>query len=216
MAWVASAHVCARPIVLSMPAGASMPRMDMPGMDMSGMDMSGMDMASGSMPMLRTPAGTMMLCPVVVGLIALSALLGTWAIVTACRDRHRALTLRVLMRALAQLPVVRTFGALAGAGGLAIAAIVAVDGHGSFGPALVVTLTFILAGISLGATIASLVLARCITALYARLLIAVAGAIAARRGPQRAFRLPAPCPPHAAVVAITFGRGLRAPPPPAH
>ena len=98
IAWVASAHVCARPIVVSM-SGASMPGMDM-----------------GSMPMAtaQTPFGTVTICPVVLGLIALSTLLAAWAIVTGWRDRHRALTLTVLARTLARLPVLRTFVARKG------------------------------------------------------------------------------------------------------
>jgi hypothetical protein len=203
MAWAASAHVCARPLV-----------MDMSGMSMA--TMPGMDMASGTMPMLQTPAGSVMLCPVVVGLIVLSTLLGAWSIVTASRDRHRTLTLTLLVRALARLPVLRTFGALVAAGALAIAAIVAVDGHGAFSLALAVTLAALLGGIAIGATIASLVLARCILALCARLLIAVIGAIAERRTAGRTWNRRSMRAPRACVVAIVSGRGLRAPPLPAH
>jgi hypothetical protein len=216
MAWVASARVCARPIVVQLTGAASsatMP-MDMSGMDMSHMSMSGGDM--NAMPMMNTPVGSVMICPVVLGLIGISTLLAGWALVAAWRDRHRALTLAVLVRALARLPVLRTFAALALAGGLAIAAIVAVDGGTTFSLSLGVMLAFVLAGISIAATLCSLVAARAIVALCARLIVAIAGASAARRTAVRFARSPRRRPLHAPVVALAFGRGLRAPPLPAH
>ncbi len=208
-AWAASAHVCARPIVMTMSGGG------MAGMAMSG-DMPGMDMASGAMPMLQMPGGTVMLCPVVAALIALSTLLGAWAIVTAARDPHRALTALLLVRVLARLPLLRTFGALVGAGGLAVAAIVAVDGHASFSLPLLVTLVLLLAGTSLAAAIGSVAVSRFVLAWCARVLVAIRAAIAQRPGGFRALRRRAARALHAALVAIAFGRGLRAPPLPAH
>jgi hypothetical protein len=218
MTWVASARVCARPIVVHLcggaKAGTSMARMDMSGMDMSHMDMSGMAMAG--MPTVNTPVGSVMICPVVVGLIVLATTLAAWALIAGWRDRHRALTLAVLVRALARLPVLRTFAALSLTGGLAIATIVAVDGGTTFSASLCAFLTILLAGASIAATLCSLAVARCIVALCARLFVAIAGAIAERRVASRTYRALRRRPLHAPVVAIAFGRGLRAPPLPAH
>ena len=189
MAWVASARVCARPIA--------------------------MNAMSTSMPMpmpMAMPAGTAMICPVVVGLIVLSTVLAAWAIVTVSRDRRRASTLTGVVRALARLPVLRTFGALVAGGGVAIAAIVAVDGGVAFDPSLCAMLALTLAGISIATTLTALVVARCVVALCVRLLVAIAGAIGERRGAVRAFRRRALRAAHASVVAIATGRGLRAPP----
>jgi len=220
MAWIASSSICARPIVVHLTGAASsatMP-MDMSGMDMSHMDMPHMDMAGdmGAMPMMKTPAGSVMICPVVLGLIGISTLLAGWALIAAWRDRDRTLTLAVLVRALARLPVLRTFAALALAGGLAIAAIVAVDGGTTFSLSLGVMLAFVLSGISIAATLCSLVAARAIVALCARLIVVIAGAIAERRTAARFARSLRRRPLHAPVVALAFGRGLRAPPLPAH
>jgi len=172
--------------------------------------MSGAGMSA--MPMMDTPVGTVMICPVVLGLIGLSVLLAGWALVAAWRDRHRALTLAVLVRTLARLPVLRSFAALALGGGLAIAAIVAVDGGTSFSLSLGLTLALVLAGISIGATLGSLAVARAIVALCARLIVAIAGAIAERRSTPGFARSLRRRPLHAPVVALAFGRGLRAPP----
>jgi hypothetical protein len=225
MAWIASSSICARPIVVHLTGAASsatMP-MDMSGMDMSGMDMSHMDMSHmdmagdmGAMPMMKTPAGSVMICPVVLGLIGISTLLAGWALIAAWRDRDRTLTLAVLVRALARLPVLRTFAALSLAGGLAIAAIVAVDGGTTFSLSLGVMLAFVLSGISIAATLCSLVAARAIVALCARLIVVIVGAIAERRTAARFARSLRRRPLHAPVVALAFGRGLRAPPLPAH
>jgi hypothetical protein len=200
IAWVASAHVCARPIVVSM-SGASMPGMDM-----------------GSMPMAtaQTPFGTVTICPVVLGLIALSTLLAAWAIVTGWRDRHRALTLTVLARTLARLPVLPTFVALAASGGLAIGTIVAVDGGVALSLALCATLAAILAGVSIVATLCSLALARVILALCERLIVALACAIGERVAGARSLGTIAFRPVSIASFPLSFGRGLRAPPLPAH
>ena len=161
-----------------------------------------------SMPM---PAGPAMICPVVVGLIVLSTVLAAWAILTVSRDRQRAATLTGVLRALARLPVLRTFGALVAGGGVAIAAIVAVDGGVAFDPSLCAMLALTLAGISIAATLAALMFARCVIALCARLLVVIAGAIAQRRGAVRVRRR-ALRAAHASVVATATGRGLRAPP----
>jgi hypothetical protein len=211
MAWVASARICARPIVVHLcgaKAAASMP------MDMSSMTMSAADMSA--MPMMSTPVGSVMICPVVLGLIVIATLLAGWALIAAWRDRHRALTLTVLVRALARLPVLRTFAVLAIAGGLAIAAIVAVDGQTSFSLALGLVLACMLGGISILATLCSLIAARAIVALCARLIVVIAGAIADRRIAARFTRNLRRRPLHAPVVSLAFGRGLRAPPLPAH
>jgi hypothetical protein len=205
---VASTRICARPVVVQLCGGAkaalAMSQMNMPGMDM------------GTMPTMATPVGSVMICPVVMGLIVLSTVLAAWSLFTAWHDRHRVVTLTRLVRVLARLPVVRTFASLALAGGLAIATIVAVDGGTTPSLALALTLTVLLAAISIAATLGSLAIARCIVALCARFIVAIAGAIAERRAAARSYRSLRRRPFHATLVALVFGRGLRAPPLPAH
>jgi hypothetical protein len=193
MAWVASAHVCARPIVM-----ASMP---------------GMDMTSMPMPSAQTPFGSVTICPVVLGLIVLSTLLAAWAIVTCRRDPHAAVSYGVLARTLARLPVFPTFVALASSGGLAIGTIVAVDGGVALSLSLCATLAALLAGIALAATLCSLGLARLALALCARLIVTLARAIGERAAPVRASFIAPIRPLPVAAFPIAFGRGLRAPPP---
>jgi hypothetical protein len=206
MAWVASARVCARPLLVHLAGAASSANMPM---DMSQIGMS-------AMPTMSTPAGGVMICPVVLGLIVLSTLLAGWALIAAWRDRHRAVTLAMLVRALAHLPVLRTFAALALTGGLAIAAIVAVDGGTTYSLSLGLVLALVLAGISIAATLCALIVARAIVALCARLIVAIAGAIGERSSALRFARSLRRRPLHAPVVSLAFGRGLRAPPLPAH
>ncbi len=169
-----------------------------------------MDDAMMPMPM----HGAVMLCPVVVGLIALSTLLSAWALVTGWRDRHRALTLAVMMRTLARLPVMRTFGALAAAGGIAIGTIVAVDGGSAIDPSLCAVLASILAAASLVATFGAVLIARVVLAFCARIFLAFVRSVGERRSATRAIRRPRALPHR--FRSITFGRGLRAPPLPAH
>ena len=185
-AWVASTRICAHPIAMQM------------------------DNA-----MLPMPAhGAVMLCPVVVGLIVLSTLLSAWALVTGWRDRHRALTLTVITRVLARLPMMQTFAALAAAGGIAIGTIVAVDGGSAIDPSLCALLASILAASSLIATFGAVLIARVVLAFCARILLALARAIGERRAVARAIRRRRALPHR--FYSITFGRDLRAPPPPAH
>jgi hypothetical protein len=164
--------------------------------------------------MVQTPFGGVMICPVVLGLIVLSTLLAAWAIVAGWRDRHRLLTISVLVRALARLSVLRTFVALAASGGCAIGTIVAVDGGVAVSPSLCATLAIILAGISILATLCSIALARCVIALCARLIVALARAIDERNAGARRAILVAIRPLPLASFPIAFGRGLRAPPTP--
>jgi hypothetical protein len=210
MAWLASTHVCVRPIVLTM-CGHRADAMRMGSMSMP-MPMSAA--APMSMPMVQTPFGGVMICPVVLGLIVLSTLLAAWAIVAGWRDRHRLLTISVLVRALARLSVLRTFVALAASGGCAIGTIVAVDGGVAVSPSLCATLAIILAGISILATLCSIALARCVIALCARLIVALARAIDERNAGARRAILVAIRPLPLASFPIAFGRGLRAPPTP--
>jgi hypothetical protein len=129
-----------------------------------------------------------------------------------CRDGHRTVTTAVLLRTLARLPVVPAFVALALTGAAAIAAIVAVDGGVPFDMALVATLATIVAGIALGAVLASLALARLILAFCERLAVALALALGdARCVPVRVHR-PVAVPLRTGVLATASGRGLRAPP----
>jgi hypothetical protein len=208
IAWVASAHLCTRPIVVQLCGGGAM--------TMDGSAMPGMAATTMPMAMAHTPFGDVMVCPVVLGLIVLSAALGTWAIVSGWRDPDRLLSLTVLVRSLARLPVLRTFALLAGGGGLAMGTIVAVDGHTALSLSLCATLALILAGISSVATLCSVAIARLVVAFCTRLIVALARAIAYRRPrPALSCRVAAR-PPQAAVVPTAFGRGLRAPPLPAH
>jgi hypothetical protein len=199
IAWVGSAHVCARPMVVAMPGS------------MAGMDMGSMPMATA-----QTPFGAVTICPVVLGLIVLSTALAAWAIAAGWRDRHRAVTLTVLARTLARLPVLHTFVALAASGGLAIGTIVAVDGGVALSLPLCATLAGILAGISIVATLCSLALARLILALCARLILALARAIDERLTASLASSAADVRPLSIASFPLSFGRGLRAPPLPAH
>ena len=170
-----------------------------------------------AMPMTMTSPGSgVMICPVVLALIVLAAALSAWALAAASRDRHRAVTGAVLVRALSHLPVLRTFATLALAGGLAIASIVAIDGHSVLDPALCGTLAFLLAGTAVVATLAAIALARTVLAFCRRLILALAIAIGERRRAIRARRTLRAIPAPAAVFPVMYGRGLRAPPLPAH
>ncbi len=168
------------------------------------------------MPTAQTPLGNLTICPVVVGLILIATLLSAWAIIAGWRDRHRVLTLTVLTRTIATLPVMRTFVALAASGGLAIGTIVAVDGDVALSLSLCATLALILAGISILATLAALAIARFVVALCVRFIVALSRAIGERNGCDRRASMVAVRPLPVAPFPIAFGRGLRAPPLPIH
>ena len=192
IAWVAQSSICTRPIVFPAAAGA----------------MSGMDMAA--------PHDAVMICPVVLALIVISAVLAAWTLVAARRDTQRALTSALLVRALARLPVMRTFAVLAGGGGVAVGSIVAIDGHGPIGLALCASLAAMSAAVALAATLGALVIARAILECARRLFVALFVAIAERQ-PGRAIAAARRRPLLRPLVrSLSGGRGLRAPPFPAH
>jgi hypothetical protein len=191
MTWVVSSRICARPVAMPMPMGAS-------------------SMAMDGMP---APAGVM-LCPVVIVLLVLSTALAAWALLAMWRDPHRAHDATNVVRTIARLPVLPTVGILVTAGAIAAGAIVAVDGGGPLSLASCLTLAALLGAMALAATLGSLAISRIVLALCVRLLLAACAAIAER--PDRASACLLDDAPRARAVPwpIDFGRGLRAPPSP--
>lgn len=167
-----------------------------------------------AMPTVTAGGHVLMICPVVLVLIASSALLAALALVLIWRDPHRGLARRGLLRVLAGLPPVRTAGALAGLGAVAVAAMLAVDR--SAPPALPSCglLALLLAASSIGAVVLSIAAGRLALALGRRLILAVAATLRLpqRSGALRASR-PVPCVCGMRNVSLLAARrGLRAPP----
>jgi hypothetical protein len=190
IAAVASGRICAR--AMPMP-------MDMAGMDgMTGMVMPAVD-------------GRPALCPVVLALVVISALLAAWTLIAFGRDRARTVAANRLARTLARVPVVPAFALLCLGGAGAIAAIVVVDGGVAFSPELIGMLAMTLALGAAASLAVALIIARVALALWTRLALALAGALGEAHPPRRLARrvrrarLPF-------VDAVADGRGLRAPP----
>jgi hypothetical protein len=173
--------------------------------------MPGMDMSA--MPAM--PAGhALMICPIVLALIAGSALLAGAALVVVWRDPHRGLARRGIVSALAALPPLRTAASLIALGACAFGAMAVADGAAAPGLPTLAALATLLVACSIAATLLSIVAGRVALACGRRLWLAIVAAIASAPG--------APAPPClrlvpagallAPVSLLAAGRGLRAPP----
>jgi len=188
---------CTDKMALPMPGGVMAA---MPGMDM-GVTMRG--------PMSHA----IMVCPVVLALIVASVLLSAAALAMWWRDPHRGVSQRAIVRALVQLPPARTAGALALAGGGAVATMLWLERSGPPAVPVCAMLLSLLLVCSLSATLFGIIAARVALALGRRLILAVVTAFAAAGAA-------APCPQRLgpvvagghAVPLLAAGRGLRAPP----
>jgi hypothetical protein len=168
--------------------------------------MPGMDMAVAS--------GPVMVCPIVLLLIVLSALLSAFAVAMLWRDPHRALAQRDLLQTLARLPFARTAGCVALAGTSAVGTMIWFERAGP--PALPVCamLAALLFGCALAATLVAIAAGRIAVAFGRRLILAVVAAIARAGGavaPLAQHLAPVLAAAHA-VPLLAAGRGLRAPP----
>ena len=171
--------------------------------------MPGMDMSS-----MGDSAGAMMICPIVLGLIIVSALLAVSAAALLWRDPHRALTRHRIVRLLAGLPVLRTAVAVTVAGGSA--AVAAMLGLEHSVPVLPVCamLVALLVACALAVTLLAIVAGRIAIAFGRRLMLAIVAAFAGVSdaiAPQTFRFVPAIAAGHA-LPLLAAGRGLRAPP----
>lgn len=168
--------------------------------------MPGMDMTTASAPV--------MVCPIVLVLIVVSALLSAFAAAMLWRDPHRALAQRDLAQTLARLPLAPTAGCVAFAGSSAVGAMIWLERSGL--PALPVCamLAALLFGCALAATLCAIAAGRIAIAFGHRLMLAIVAAIA-RAGdavaPPAQQLVPVLAAAHA-VPLLAAGRGLRAPP----
>jgi hypothetical protein len=184
---------------LAIPVPAAMP--SMPGMDMTAM---------------QGPLGhqAMMICPVVLGLIATSALLIAAAALIWWRDPHRALLQRSILAALAGLPALQTAGAIALMGAGAVVAMLRLER--SAPPALPVCamLVALLVACALVATVLAIACGRIAIAFSRRLVLAIVAAVARAGQAAAAHRGEIVSPLTSAYCAslLAAGRGLRAPP----
>ena len=182
-----------------------LPAADVPGMA----DMPGM-----AMPSVAAGGQTLMICPVVLALIVSSALFAALALVALWRDPHGDLARRGVVRALAALPPLRTAGALAVLGAVAVATMLAVDRAAPPALPACFALAGLLAACSAGAVLLSMAAGRVALALGRRIMLAVVAALALRPAPAAPIALqlvPRTCGPRAASP-LAAGRGLRAPP----
>jgi len=174
---------------------------------MPGMTMDGMQGASGQQ--------ALMVCPVVLALIVVSALLIAGAALSAWSNPHRALLQRSILTALAGLPALPTAGAVALAGAGAVAAMIWLERSGPPALPVCVMLVALLAGCALVATVSCIAFGRIAIALGRRLMLAIVAAIArssnAPAAHRRTFVVPLASVYGASLLAA--GRGLRAPPP---
>jgi hypothetical protein len=154
------------------------------------------------------------ICPVVLGLVVVSALLAAGAIVVLWRDRQRALAWRGFVHALSHLPIGRTAGVLMLAGGIALASMIVCDGDGLPPLPAGALLAALLAACSFGAALLSIAAAHIAIALAQRVILAVATGIARGRdtGPVRITRFIVPVLRLEGAALLAAGRGLRAPP----
>jgi hypothetical protein len=173
---------------------------------MPGMGMTGMEGAQGH---------AMMICPVVLALIATSALLIAGAALSAWTNPHRALLQRSILSVLARLPALPTAGAVALAGAAAVAAMIWLERSGPPALPVCVMLVMLLAGCALVATVSCIAFGRIAIALGRRLILAVAAAIARSSNAPAAQRgtFVAPLASLYGASLLAAGRGLRAPPP---
>lgn len=173
--------------------------------------MPGMDMAS-----MASPIGhqAMMICPVVLGLIAASALLIVAALAIWWRDPHRALLQRSFVASLAELPALPAAGVVAAMGALAIVAMLRIEQ--SAPPALPVCalLVALLTVSALVATVFAIACGHIAIAFGRRVLLAIVEAIgqAGCAAPAHRGEIVAPLAAAYRGCLLAAGRGLRAPP----
>jgi hypothetical protein len=171
------------------------------------------DGVMAAMPGMDTGYHSVLICPVVLALIGASALLTAAAGGMLWNDPHRAATQRAIVRALAHLPPAPTAGALALAGGTAVAAMLWLER--STPPALPICalLVALLLVCSLSAALFGIVAGRIALALGRRLILAIVTAVAAAGAatPATLRVVPVVAGGHA-VPLLSSGRGLRAPP----
>jgi hypothetical protein len=172
---------------------------------MPGMDMSAAPGALGQ---------ALMICPLVLALSAVSALLILGAVALLWRDPHRALTQRSIWLALARLPPSRTAVTVALAGGIAVAAMLWLDRSGPPALPICALLVAVLVLCSLTATAACIAFGRIAVALGRRVMLAIVAAIARTSASPaaRCFEFADRIACSAGVCLLAAGRGLRAPP----
>jgi hypothetical protein len=185
---------CTNRVAISTPSMA-----DMPGMP------------TGPMPTMHH---ALLVCPVVLVLIIASGVLAAAAIFALWTDPHRGLTQRTLARALSEVRVLPTASFVGISSGFAVAAMIMVNGAGVPSvPTCAFLLGLLVAG-ALLAVVVSVVFARVVLALGARLLVAIISAIGRRTasaGPVDQRFSPRRIPT-AALDLLAARCGLRAPP----
>jgi hypothetical protein len=173
--------------------------------------MPGMDMTA-----MQSPLGhaAMLICPVVLGLIAASALLVAAAAVIWWRDPHRALFQRSFVAAVAGLPALRATAGVAVMGAAALAAMLRLEGETLPALSACAMLVALLVGSALVATVCAIACARIAIAFGRRLMLAIVEAIglAGRAAAPRFAGIAAPRISAYCTRLLAAGRGLRAPP----
>lgn len=156
----------------------------------------------------------LLICPCVLTLIVVTALLAGVAIVVLWSDPHRALARRAIVRTLARLPLGRTACGLTLAGAGVQAAMLAIDRSGAPSPAACALLGALLVAASLGAALLAIFAARVTLDFGRRLILAIVRAfrVATRAAAPRARRFAPALAAGRGVPLLAAGRGLRAPP----
>jgi hypothetical protein len=174
--------------------------------------------AMPGMPMDAMPGMPMdhqlMICPVVLVLIAASAVLALTAIVLVRADADGALTCRTLARGFVRLPVARVVAVLSAFAVVAVAAMVAVDGAGVPSAPACALLAALLLGGAFVSVVAAVMCAHVALAFGQRVLVGLIAAILARPADPKPFamRRSAWRVARMAHVLLAAGCGLRAPP----
>jgi hypothetical protein len=172
------------------------------------------DMMSAMPGMAMAAHGPVMVCPVVLILIVVSALLSACAAAMQWRDPHRALAQREFLQTLARLPPARTAGTLALAGTSAVGTMIWLERSGPPALPMCALLAALLFACALAATLCAIAFGRVAVAFGRRLILAIAGAIARASDVPAPFarqRVPVVARGHG-VPLLAAGRGLRAPP----
>lgn len=156
------------------------------------------------------------ICPVVLGLIAASAVLSAGTIVLLWRDSQRGLTRRALLQTLAHQSLDRTVGVLTLSGGIALASMIVCDGDGLPSlPTCVLLAVSLVVGSALAATM-SIAVAHVALALARRVVVVMMACIARVRtaGSAGMTHVRVFLAPLEGASLLATGRGLRAPPSP--
>jgi hypothetical protein len=200
-------------LIIVLAAQTSLTCTDKVALPMSGDAMAAMPGMDMSMPAMAA-SHAIMVCPIVLILLGVSALLTAIACAMMWLDPHRALSQRALVTSLASLPPVRTVATVGLTGASAVGAMLWFEHAGLPALSICIMLAGLLCACSVILTLGAIVAARVAMAFGRRLILAIAAAIAHAREsePVRtrhfAFAL-ANC--HA-VPLLASGRGLRAPP----